>query len=179
MKRALCFYGNPILREKAKPVTEFDDALRVLAADMVETMHAESGIGLAGPQVGVDRRIFVMEIPEDMDEDDEGSPANPGVTYPLVVVNPEISDASPKREDMEEGCLSIPEVRGKVSRPVSITLKYQNLQGESCELRLKHLAARCAMHETDHLDGVLFVDLLSPVKRVAIKGKLKRLKENS
>lgn len=177
MIRPLCFFGNSVLREPALPVETFDAELSSLARDMVATMHAESGIGLAGPQIGQKLRIFVMEIPADMDEDEDGNPANPGLSYPLIAVNPEISDPSPEQDEMEEGCLSIPDVRGKVTRPVSVTLKFQDVQGNPQEIRLHHLAARCAQHETDHLNGVLFIDHLSSVKRLAIKGKLRKLKE--
>lgn len=177
MKLPLTYYGAPVLRETAKPVETFDDRLRRLADDMVETMRAESGIGLAGPQVDRAERIFVMEIPEDMDLDPEGRRANPGLEGPLVAVNPELTDFSKETEEMEEGCLSIPDVRGKVRRPVSVTLRFQDETGEKREMRLHHLAARCAMHETDHLNGVLFVDHLSQVKRIALKGKLRKLKQ--
>ncbi len=177
MIRPLCYFGHPVLREAARPVESFDDALKSLARDMVDTMHDESGIGLAGPQIGQSLRIFVMSIPADMDEDEEGKPANAGVVYPLVAVNPEIVDASDEEDDMEEGCLSIPEIRGRVARPVSVTLRYQDTGGKVREQRLHHLAARCAQHETDHLDGILFIDHLSSVKRLAIKGKLRKIKE--
>lgn len=177
MRLPLSYYGAPELREPAASVAAFDDDLRALARDMVETMRAESGIGLAGPQVDKPRRIFVMEIPEDMDVDAEGRRANPELDGPLVVVNPELVDFSRETGEMEEGCLSIPGIRGKVRRPVSVTLRFQDEAGGRREMRLHHLAARCAMHETDHLDGVLFVDRLSQVKRIAIKGKLRKLKE--
>ena len=172
----LVYYGNPGLREAASPVETFDAALRTLADNMVETMHAESGIGLAGPQIGVGKRIFVMEIPEEMDLDADEARANPDLKGPLVVVNPEIEILGKDVEEMEEGCLSIPDLRGKVRRPVSICLKYCDVEGNPHTRTLHHLAARCVLHETDHLNGVLFVDLLSQVKRVAIKGKLKKIK---
>ncbi|MCC5850763.1 MAG: peptide deformylase [Verrucomicrobia bacterium] len=179
MKLPLVFYGDPGLRQQAEPVTVFDDKLLALSRDMVETMHAEAGIGLAGPQIGVPRRIFVMEIPPEMDEDETGARLNPDLNGPLVVVNPELLELSKNKEEMEEGCLSIPDIRGKVRRPVSVTLRFQDVEGRQREMRLQDLAARCAQHETDHLDGILFVDLLSQVKRVAIKGKLRKLKEQT
>lgn len=173
----LCYYGNPILRQPAAPVTAFDASLRQLAQDMIDTMRAENGIGLAGPQIGQPLRIFVMEIPPDMDLDDRDQPANPGLTYPLVVVNPRISNPDPRTDTLEEGCLSIPDIRGNVTRPLSLSLDYQDLEGTPRTLSLSHLAARCVLHETDHLDGILFLDRLSQVKRLAIKGKLRKLKE--
>ena len=173
----LSYYGSPILRQKVAPVTAFDGELARLAKDMVETMHAEAGIGLAGPQVGKDLRIFVMEIPPDMDVDETGRPLNPEFTGPLVAVNPEIVPEEDDEEEMEEGCLSIPDVRGRVERPMRIRLSYQTVQGEAKTLELTGLAARCAQHELDHLNGVLFIDYLGSVKRMAIKGKLKKIRQ--
>lgn len=173
----LSYYGQPVLRKPADPVTAFDESLGTLAHDMIETMHAEHGIGLAGPQIGKSLRIFVMEIPPDMDEDDQGQRANPFLEGPLVVVNPRIRNLASRSETMEEGCLSIPDIRGNVSRPLSLTLDYQEVDGTPKTLNLSHLAARCVLHETDHLDGILFLDHLSQVKRLAIKGKLRKLKE--
>jgi peptide deformylase len=173
----LSYYGQPVLRKPAEPVTVFDEELKTLAQDMIQTMHAESGIGLAGPQIGKSLRIFVMEIPPDMDQDDQGNRANPFLNGPLVVVNPRISNLASKTDVMEEGCLSIPEIRGNVTRPLSLTLDFQGVDGKPQTLNLSHLAARCVLHENDHLDGVLFLDHLSQVKRLAIKGKLRKLKE--
>lgn len=176
MKRPLAYYGNPVLRGKARPVTAFNEELAELARDMVETMEAESGIGLAGPQVSQPLQIFVMHIPAEMDVDPSGARLNPELTGPLVVVNPEIEPVGEDEDEMEEGCLSIPDVRGNVCRPISIRLSFQDLKGNRRELPLQGLAARCAQHETDHLNGVLFIDYLSSVKKVAIRGKLKRIK---
>lgn len=173
----LSYYGQPILRKPAESVTVFDENLRRLAEDMIDTMHAESGIGLAGPQIGKSLRIFVMEIPPDMDQDDDENRANPFLDGPLVVVNPRISNLAPKTEVMEEGCLSIPDIRGNVNRPLSLTLDFQDVDGKPHTLNLSLLAARCVLHENDHLDGILFLDHLSQVKRLAIKGKLRKLKE--
>ncbi|MDF3131192.1 peptide deformylase [Kiritimatiellaeota bacterium B1221] len=178
MNLPLCYFGNPILREKAKPVTTFDTELEKLGNDMIATMREEAGIGLAGPQIGKSLRIFTMEVPPEMDEDEKGQPHNPGLESPLVVVNPEIEIVGDDEEEMEEGCLSIPEVRGKVTRPFAIKLRYQNVKGEEKALALQGLAARCVQHETDHLNGVLFIDYLSSVKKMSIKGKLKRIKQN-
>jgi peptide deformylase len=177
MTLPLCYYGNPILRKQAEPVTDFDDALAQLARDMVDTMHAEAGIGLAGPQIGQSLRIFVMEVPPDMDVDETGTPLNPGCAGPLVVVNPEIEVMEGDVEEMEEGCLSIPDIRGRVERPFAIRMTFQTVSGEKKSLDLQGLAARCAQHEFDHLNGVLFVDHLGSVKKMAIKGKLRKLKE--
>ena len=172
----LCYYGNPGLREKALPVNEFNAELEKLGKDMIATMRDEAGIGLAGPQIGKPLRIFTMEVPSEMDEDENGQPYNPGLESPLVVVNPELENMGGDDEEMEEGCLSIPDIRGKVLRPFSIRMRYQDVKGEAHELELKGLAARCAQHENDHLNGVLFIDYLSSVKKMSIRNKLKRIK---
>lgn len=179
MTLSLCYYGNPILRKKAEPVTEFDEDLARLAAEMVTAMHAEAGIGLAGPQIGISKRIFVMEVPQEMDLDETGQPHNPDLKGALVAVNPELTVMEGEIEEMEEGCLSIPDVRGRVERPFRIQMTYQTVTGESQSLELNGLAARCAQHENDHLNGVLFIDHLGSVKRMAIKGKLKKIKQQS
>lgn len=173
----LCYFGNPILRENAETVTVFDAELEKLGKDMIATMREEVGIGLAGPQIGKSLRIFTMEVPADMDKDETGQPYNPGLECPMVVVNPEVEEIGDEDEEMEEGCLSIPEVRGKVTRSFAIKLRYQDVKGEKKELGLKALAARCVQHETDHLNGILFIDYLSSVKKMSIKGKLKRIKQ--
>jgi peptide deformylase len=178
MNLPLSYFGNPGLREVAEPVTTFDESLKKLTQDMIDTMREEVGIGLAGPQVGKPLRIFVMDVPPEMDVDEAGQPYNPLIKNPLVVINPQIKESGDEDEEMEEGCLSIPEVRGKVQRPFSIEMTFQDVCGESRELKLSGLAARCAQHETDHLNGVLFIDYLSSVKKMSIKGKLKRIKQN-
>ena len=172
----LSFYGSPILRENVQPIASFDESITCLASDMVDTMHAESGIGLAGPQVGQNRRIFVMEIPVELDLDEHGRRLNPFLNGPLVVLNPEIEEVGDLAEEAEEGCLSIPDVRGMVERPYQVRMRYQDLKGGAHEIMLSGLAARCAQHENDHLNGILFVDYLGSVKKMAIKGKLKKLK---
>lgn len=177
MKYPLCYYGNPVLRTKAEPITDFSEELKQLADDMVTTMRGEAGIGLAGPQIGKSRRIFVMEIPPDMDVDETGQRLNPELDGPLVVVNPEVEVLGDERDELEEGCLSIPDIRGRVERPYEINLTFQTVSGEKTTLHLKGLAARCAQHEHDHLNGILFLDHLGSVKRMAIKGKLKKLKQ--
>jgi len=178
MSLDLVYYGDPLLRAVAAPVADFNPALAQLAEDMIDAMRREKGIGLAGPQIGVGKRIFVMEIPVDMDKDEEsGERLNPTLEGPLVVVNPEILDPTEEEDVYEEGCLSLPTINGFVTRPFGILLRFQDPRGQARELTLRGLAARCAQHEKDHLDGKLFIDYLSPVKRFAIKGKLRRIKD--
>jgi len=133
---------DPILGKKSRPVTEFNDRLRTLAADMIETMHAANGVGLAGPQVGILRRIVVVEPEQDQ---------------PIVMVNPVITKAKGSVEGTE-GCLSVPNVWGIVKRPASLTVTYQDVDGVTHEERMKDFAARVVCHETDHLEGILFTE---------------------
>jgi peptide deformylase len=157
-------YGHPNLRVKCAPVTEFDDKLRALAEAMVVTMHENDGMGLAASQVNVPIQLLVIGIPEKEDR-----PA-----LRLTVVNPEILE-SRDTWDYEEGCLSIPELREMVTRPEWIRLRYQDLSGRVHEIETDGILARVLQHEIDHLNGILFVDHLSPVRRALMKAKLKKL----
>jgi peptide deformylase len=158
--------GDPILRQRAEEVEEIDDDLRELAEEMFETMYTEEGIGLAAPQVGVSKRLFVMDIREDGAE-------------PQAVVNPVIVEHSGS-ERGEEGCLSLPGLIGAVERPARIVVEGLDLDGKPLRIEASELLARCIQHEIDHLDGVLFIDHLSPLKRKMLLGKWKkRQKEES
>jgi peptide deformylase len=159
--RSLVLYGNPVLRQTAKPVTVFDDSLRDLVDEMFEIMYAEEGVGLAAPQVGESRRVFIIEIPED--EESEG--------VQLVMVNPAVQEKS-GAVVAEEGCLSIPGVREKVERAETVRVSFQDLDGAACEIEAEGFLARAIQHEQDHLDGVLFVDRLSPMRRALLKRQL-------
>lgn len=160
---AIRIYPDPILRVKCRRVETFDAALRKLAGDMIETMHAAPGVGLAAPQVGVDLRLAVVDV--SVGED----PA--AVT---VLVNPEIV----RRDGMEtdvEGCLSLPGINDKVDRPLAITLRAQGLDGQSFELAAEGYTARAICHEVDHLDGILFTDHLRGLRRERSRRQLKKL----
>lgn len=159
--RTLEKYGSPVLREKAQPVTDITGDIIALAQDMLETMHAFSGIGLAGNQVGIPLRIITVLHPETKDN--------------LVIVNPEIVVMGTEKELGEEGCLSIPEVYGKVERARFIVVRGVNLQGREVEIEAQGLLARIFQHEVDHLDGILFVDRLHPAKRLLLSSKLKKI----
>ncbi len=158
-------YGNEVLKKKAKKVTEVTDADIKLVKDMFETMHESNGIGLAANQVGELKQILVVDI-SDM-EAGEG-------TKPMVVINPEIVDEEGEWE-MEEGCLSIPEVREKVWRAEKIRLKYNDINMNDCEVEADGLLARVLLHEIDHLNGVLFLDRLSSTKRTLLRSRLKKI----
>jgi len=161
-------YGDPVLREKAQPVTVFDEKLARLAADMTATMEAANGVGLAGNQVGVLLRIFVAD-----------TTAFELSGKKLAVINSEIVFRSSEELVEEEGCLSIPGAYAEVRRPKKIKLVGQNLNGEKMELDAEDMVARVFCHETDHLNGVLFIDHLSALERDLLKGKLSELRKKA
>jgi len=159
--------GDPVLRTEADPVEVFDDDLVRLVEDMFETMYHADGIGLAAPQIGISRRIFVIDTRE------EGDPA--GGRYALI--NPEIIGASSATERATEGCLSIPGIEEIVERPASVRVRAQDVTGEWFEMEGGELLARALQHEQDHLDGVLFLDRISPLKRRMAVKRWKKLQE--
>jgi peptide deformylase len=154
----LC-YPDPRLHTVAKPVTQFDDALRTLVANMVETMYDAQGIGLAATQINVHQRVVVIDTSEERNQ-------------PLVLINPEITWASEERLKGEEGCLSVPGIYDGVERSVAVKLKAADEHGKLRELEADGLLAVCMQHELDHLMGKVFVEYLSPLKRNRIKTKL-------
>lgn len=177
MTLTLRYFGDPVLRTPAHPVRPPNEGLRELAARMVETMHASEGVGLAAQQIGETRAICVVEVPEDYDKDEAGTLINPDLPKPLILLNPDIHTFSAKTDSREEGCLSFPEIRGKIERSTEIGVRFQDLDGQSHDLVVRGFAARVIQHEVDHLNGVLFIDRMSVAKRFAIKGKLAKLKK--
>lgn len=161
-------YGDPILRQKTKPQTVFDEALRAIAADMIETMQAASGIGLAANQVGLPHALCVVEV----------SLIEEGVA-PRAFVNPEIVQTSSELATMEEGCLSIPDINEDVERNVRIRVRFHDLEGNPHEEEFEGVYARVLQHEIDHLNGIFFVDRLSALKRRLLKKKLQALAEET
>ena len=154
-------FPDPRLRRPALPVGDIDDTLRRLAADMLDTMYAAPGRGLAGPQVGAMLRIFVMDVTW-----------KDGIPSPRVCLNPEILDASDDMATCQEGCLSIPGVPAMVTRPAEITLRWTDLAGVVLQERLSGFAATCAQHELDHLNGRLCIDLMDEPARIAASAAL-------
>jgi peptide deformylase len=152
---------DPRLKKKSKSVDQVDDELRQLMDDMLETMHAAPGIGLAAPQIGVLKRVIVLDI----DREDTK-------TGPLCMANPEIVEASDEDVIYEEGCLSVPEHYSDVARPAKVTVRYLDREGKPQDLACEGLLATCVQHEIDHLDGVLFIDHISALKRNMILRKL-------
>jgi peptide deformylase len=156
-------YPDPVLRRKAEPVQTIDEELGALAEAMIETMHENTGIGLAANQVGRLLRLFVL----DLGAVEEGMGA-------IVCINPEIIEEEGQKIS-EEGCLSFPELRGEVPRPARIRARFTDLEGTRQEVEVTDLLARAFCHETDHLDGVLFIDRMSATQRQLLAGRLREL----
>jgi peptide deformylase len=152
MVREIRILGDPVLRRPGAPIGSVDDEVRGLIDDLFETMYAADGVGLAAPQVGISRRVCVIDVRD---------PEQP----PLVLVDPDIVNLSEELEKAEEGCLSIPEMRDIVERPVRCMVTALDRDGNQLSLQAEGLLARAIQHEVDHLNGVLFIDRLSPLKR--------------
>ncbi|QZD87701.1 peptide deformylase [Qipengyuania psychrotolerans] len=176
---------DPRLKTVSEPVTEFDDELKTLVDDMFETMYAAPGIGLAAIQVGVPKRLLVIDLqPEDPDGEpvecshDGHKHTHPATKLePRVFVNPEILDPAEDLATYQEGCLSVPEIFADVDRPATCRVRYQDLDGKVHEEGLEGLMATCIQHEMDHLEGILFIDHLSRLKRNMALKKLKKMRE--
>ena len=162
---SILIHPDPRLKKACKPVTEFDAALRKLTDAMFETMYDAPGIGLAAPQVGVLKRIFVADCHR------EEQPKEP-----IVFINPEITWASEEQSTYEEGCLSIPELYEDVTRPAEVRMAWTDIDGKQHEREFDALWATCVQLELDHLNGKLFIDYLSSIKRTMITNKMKKLK---
>ncbi len=172
-------YGSDILRQKAKPVKDLDNETIRLVYDLFETMYKSNGIGLAATQVGAMKRVIVVDVTpteEEANDGEEKSAAEDNQPRKLVLMNPEILDSSGSWT-MEEGCLSIPDVRAEVDRAENIRVRFLNANFEEQEMELSGLLARVILHEIDHLDGILFVDHLSSAKRALLRSKLKKIKK--
>jgi peptide deformylase len=159
-KLAILEYPDPRLRTRAQPVDVVDDAVRQLAQDLLETMYGANGVGLAATQVDVHRRVIALDVSETRNQ-------------PLILINPEIISAEGKAP-AEEGCLSLPGIYDKLSRPTHIRIRALDLQGAPFEMDAEGLLAVCIQHEMDHLEGKLFVDYLSELKRQLIRRRLEK-----
>jgi peptide deformylase len=162
--RKLHLLGSPVLRQRAAPVAVVDDAVRELVDDLFETMRAAKGVGLAANQVGIARRVAVVEVGDD----------DPP---PLVLINPRIVALGNERETAEEGCLSIPDLYGDVERAFTLTLEALDREGRPYRTAVSGFKGRAVQHEVDHLDGVLFLDHLSAVKRGLLLAKWKKARK--
>jgi peptide deformylase len=167
-------FGHESLRQETDPVEENTEALQALIDNMIETMHNASGIGLAAPQVGRSERLFVVDVTPmaaEMEADEEPVPPQP-----MVFVNPEIVAEGDTSVDMEEGCLSIPEVRETVSRPERVRVRYRDRDFEEQTLETGSVLARVVQHEYDHLEGILFTDYLSSFRKRLLRRSLREMK---
>jgi peptide deformylase len=162
--REILTVPHPVLKQVSQPVERVDDELRALMDDMLETMYDAPGIGLAAIQIGVPKRVIVMDLARPEEE-----------PQPRYFVNPEILWASDETAPYEEGCLSVPEYFDEIERPARVKLRYLNYQGEQIEEDAEGLFAVCIQHEMDHLEGVLFIDHLSRLKREQAVKKVKKL----
>lgn len=167
MRRPILIHPDPRLRKLCDPVTEIDDEIRILANDMLETMYDAPGLGLAAPQIGVNLRMLVMDC---SDKDGGEAPA------PTCVINPEILLSSDDINIREEGCLSFPGMFSDVERPADVRVRYIDQNGKEHERDFEGLWATCMQHEIDHLNGTLFIDHLSMLKRQRINAKMKKMK---
>ncbi len=162
-ERPIVLYGDPVLREKAQPVEEIDREIKDLVADMIATLKDAKGLGLAAPQVGASKRIFLIdlsaiELTESM----------------RVFINPKILETSGEVL-MEEGCLSFPGIYQKIIRPETVRIQATDVEGKKFTMRADGMLARAILHEYDHLEGKLFIDYFSPISRALVSGKLKKL----
>ena len=173
-------YDEPILRQSGGDVTVFDEKLAELAENMIDTMHGAEGIGLAAQQVGKAIRFCVVETPHNPEHPItcifDGKPLNPDLLMPLALANPEIEELPGDDMVYEEGCLSFPEIRGDVVRADRVRVHYSDLQGIEHSLECDGLLSRCIQHETDHLEGILFIDRMDPEVLAEIKLEVKELK---
>lgn len=173
MKLKVFKYGEKVLRERAEPVAVVDDRLRELAADMLATMHASHGVGLAAEQVGRLERLCVIDIPEGCEEPEDEA-FNAPIGMPLVLFNPEIVAAEGSQRD-REGCLSFPNVGGSLTRAAQVTCQYLDADNRPQMITARGFLARALQHEIDHLNGVLYIDRMTEAERLEFAPNLKRL----
>lgn len=174
-------YPEPVLRAKCRPITEVTAEIRQLAADMLETMRAANGVGLAAPQVGVDQQLAVIDVSHNPDCVTyfrlNGAEADMVKHMPVVFLNPQLEIGKDKETD-EEGCLSFPRLRADIRRSQDVKVTFQNLEGETVSIETDGLLARAFQHEIDHLNGILFIDRMSAASKVGLKRKLGRLMQD-
>lgn len=173
-KREVRIFGDPVLRQKAREVTAFDEPLARLADDMFATMREHSGVGLAAPQVGVLKRLFTWEVEQLVSEEGEETEVVGG-----AVVNPKLVDASEELVEDDEGCLSFPGLFYPVRRPLRVRIDYMDLHGEDHTVDLEDFFARIFLHEMDHLDGILFIDHLAKHDRKEALRRMRVQREES
>ena len=173
MKLKIFKYGEPVLREKSEPVAVVTEPLRRLAADMIDTMHASKGVGLAAQQVGRTEKLCVIDIPEGC-ETDEDALFNAPIPMPLVLFNPEIVSQEGSQCD-KEGCLSFPGVGGSITRAAQVTCQFLDADNMPQMVTARGFLARALQHEIDHLNGILYIDHMTAVERLSFAPKLQKL----
>jgi peptide deformylase len=182
MTLSILQYGDPILRAKGKQIEKIDDHIRELAANMIETMHAANGIGLAAQQVGEALQLTVLDVSQIEDRPStlklNGNDVDPMASMPLVLINPEV-ELGGETEIGTEGCLSFPEINGQIQRAESTMARAQNLEGDKIEIVATGLLARAIQHEVDHLNGILFIDRMNSAAKAALSSRLKRLQKQT
>jgi len=175
-------YGDPILRAKGKPIENIDDRIRELAANMIETMHAANGVGLAAQQVGEPLQLTVLDVSLVEDRPSslklDGKDVDPKAAMPLVLINPEIELRGTTALGIE-GCLSFPEITGDIERAKSVILRAQTLEGGTIQIEASGFLARAIQHEGDHLNGILFIDRMNSAAKAALSSRLKRLQKET
>jgi peptide deformylase len=175
-------YGDPILRAKGKPIDNIDDRIRELAANMIETMHAANGVGLAAQQVGEALQLTVLDVSLVEDRPStlkvDGKDVDPKAAMPLVLINPEI-ELHGATETGVEGCLSFPEITGDIERANTVSVRAQTLEGGTIEIEATGFLARAIQHEGDHLNGILFIDRMNSAAKAALSSRLKRLQKET
>ena len=175
-------YGDPILRVKGKRIEKIDDHIRELAANMIETMHAANGVGLAAQQVGEALQLTVLDVSQVEDRPStmklNGQDVDPKTAMPVVLINPEI-EIGGATETGTEGCLSFPEITGQIERAKSIIARAQTVEGDTIAIQASGLLARAIQHEVDHLNGILFIDRMNSAAKAALSSRLKRLQKET
>jgi peptide deformylase len=175
-------YGDPILRAKGKSIDNIDDRIRELAANMIETMHAANGVGLAAQQVGEALQLTVLDVSLVEDRPStlkvNGKDVDPKTAMPLVLINPEI-ELHGATETRVEGCLSFPEITGDIERATSVIVRAQTLESSTIEIEATGFLARAIQHEGDHLNGILFIDRMNSAAKAALSSRLKRLQKET
>jgi peptide deformylase len=182
MKLDIRLYGDPILRTKGKKIGEVDQRIRQLADDMIETMHAANGVGLAAQQIGEALQLTVIDVSQAEDRPStlkiDGRTVELEMAMPMILVNPE-AELGKETVSGTEGCLSFPEITAEIDRPESVRVRAETLEGSPIRIEATGLLARALQHEIDHLNGVLFIDRINSAVRAGLSGRLKRLQKEA
>ena len=182
MKLPIVKYGNPILRAPGKEIEQVDERIRTLTADMLETMQAANGVGLAAQQVGAALQLTVLDVSQVEDRPStmklNGMTMDPAEAMPLVLLNPKIR-LDEEVSSGNEGCLSFPDITAEIDRAVSVEVEAKTLEGETVRIEASGLLARALQHEVDHLNGILFIDRMSSVAKASLSSRLKRLQKET